>query len=157
MKKIVLTLIVLMGLSFALNAQNYYTGIGVRGGLSNGITIKHFIAPDKAFEGIVAARWGGVLITALIEFDNDTNASGLTWYYGAGGHIGFWDAPKNASWWVDGDVSSPIVGVDGIIGLEYTFDNFPISLSLDWKPAINLIGFTGAWADSGALSIRYVF
>lgn len=157
MKKIILTLVVLMALTVSLNAQNYYTGIGFRGGLSNGLTIKHFVDADKAIEGIIAARWGGVLITALIEFDNDFNAEGLTWYYGAGAHIGFWDTPKNASWWNDGDVTSPIVGVDGILGIEYTFPRFPISLSLDWKPAINLIGFTGAWADSGAMSIRYVF
>ena len=157
MKKIILILVVLMAMVVSLNAQNYYTGIGLRGGLSNGITIKHFITSDKALEGIVASRWSGVLITGLLEFDNEFNVDGLTWYYGAGAHVGIWDVPKHASWWVEGDVTSPIIGVDGIIGIEYAFSDFPISLSLDWKPAINLIGYTGAWADSGAFSIRYIF
>jgi hypothetical protein len=157
MKKVVLTIAILISITFTLKAQNYYTGVGLRGGLSNGITVKHFVSETNAVEGIIASRWGGVLITGLFEFENEFNTPGLTWFYGAGGHVGIWNTPKNASWWVDGDVSSPIVGVDGIIGIEYTFDSVPISLSVDWKPAINLIGYTGAWADSGAFSIRYVF
>ena len=157
MKKIVLGIMLLMAFSVSVDAQNYNTGIGFRGGLSNGFTIKHFISSNSAIEGIVAGRWGGILITGLYEFDNEFNTPGLNWYYGAGGHVGIWNTPKHASWWVEGDVSSPIIGVDAVLGIEYTFDNFPISISLDWKPAINLIGYTGVWADSGAFSIRYVF
>ncbi len=158
MKKFILSIVILISLSLSVNAQNYQTGIGIRGGLSNGITIKHFINSFNALEGIVAARWGGVLITGLFEFDNEFyNASGLTWYYGVGGHVGIWDVPRHADWWVEGEVTSPVIGADGIIGIEYTFPGFPISISLDWKPALNLIGYTGAWADSGAFSIRYVF
>lgn len=157
MKKFILTMALMMSLAVTLNAQNYNTGIGLRGGLSNGITIKHFVSSYNAFEGIVAARWGGILITGLFEFDNSFNTPGLTWYYGVGGHVGIWDVPRHADWWTEGEVTSPIIGVDAIIGIEYTFPNFPISISLDWKPAMNLIGYTGAWADSGAFSIRYVF
>lgn len=157
MKKIIIGLIFLMASSLSLNAQNYNTGIGIRGGLSNGLTIKHFVSSSSAIEGIVAGRWGGILITGLYEFDNEFNTPGLNWYYGAGGHVGIWDTPKHASWWVEGDVSSPVIGVDAILGIEYTFADFPVSISLDWKPAINLIGYTGVWADSGAFSIRYVF
>jgi len=157
MKKFVFGMMLLMAFSISLNAQNYTTGVGFRGGLSNGLTIKHFISSSSAIEGIVAGRWGGILITALYEFDNEFNTPGFNWYYGAGGHVGIWNTPKHASWWVEGDVSSPIIGVDAVLGIEYTFPEFPLSISLDWKPAFNLIGYTGVWADSGAFSIRYVF
>ncbi|MCP4551513.1 MAG: hypothetical protein GY834_05640 [Bacteroidetes bacterium] len=154
MKKLTLVGLVLFGLGFTLNAQNYNTGVGLRGGTANGLTIKHYVSPSTALEAIFASRWNGVLITGLVEIDNEFNTPGLNWFYGAGAHIGFWDG---ASWWIDGETTSPIIGIDAILGIEYTFEDLPISLTLDWKPAINLIGFTGAWTDSGAFSIRYVF
>jgi len=33
----------------------------------------------------------------------------------------------------------------------------PFNISIDWKPAYNLWGYSGFWADGGALSIRYIF
>mgnify|MGYP001615571992 CR=1 FL=1 len=49
-----------------------------------------------------------------------------------------------------------ILGVDGIIGLEYVFDGVPINLSLDYKPSFNITpGFFDP--SGGALSIRYYF
>ena len=43
------------------------------------------------------------------------------------------------------------------LGLEYTFDEIPLNLSLDLLPSINLIGSTGWGGINGALSVRYVF
>jgi hypothetical protein len=48
------------------------------------------------------------------------------------------------------------MGIDGILGIEYTFDDAPINLGLDLKPSLNLFGYTGLWAEFG-LSARYVF
>lgn len=50
-----------------------------------------------------------------------------------------------------------VPGIGGISGLEYSFDEVPINLGTDWKPVFNFIGYTGWWADGGALSIRYIF
>jgi hypothetical protein len=41
--------------------------------------------------------------------------------------------------------------------LEYNFKEIPFNLSLDWKPALNLVGSSGFWGDGGAISIRYIF
>ena len=46
-------------------AQDYNTGIGLRGGLSNGLTIKHFISSNTALEGIISTRWRGLELTGL--------------------------------------------------------------------------------------------
>lgn len=145
--------------SFCLStviAQDYNTGIGLRGGWFNGVTVKHFIGDNKALEGIVSTRWSGLNVTLLYEIHN--NAFGvdrLNWYYGGGGHIGFWDG-KNVKW---SSKNQPytVIGIDGILGLEYNFKEIPINLSLDWKPSLNLIGYYGFWGDGGAFSIRFIF
>ena len=144
MKKVLLTTLIIGFLSILnLSAQGYNTGIGLRGGLAQGVTIKHFLGKTIAIEGILAFRWSGTFITGLYEIHDDPfKVDGLQWFYGFGAHIGFWEETK--------------IGVDFILGLEYTFEEIPINVTLDWKPAINLVG-GGYWADGFALSVRYVF
>ncbi|HKL38551.1 MAG TPA: hypothetical protein VJ876_06600 [Bacteroidales bacterium] len=151
-----LTSLMALLFSFHANGQDYKTGIGFRGGLSNGLTIKHFTGQDVALEGILAFRWGGYHITGLYEkhqpaFDTEQ----LKFYYGAGGHIGMWDSDGNP--WFNEGTNHTIVGLDGIIGLEYTFREIPFNISADWKPAFNIIGDTGFWGDEAAISIRFTF
>ena len=42
-----------------------------------------------------------------------------------------------------------------MIGLEYVFQEVPISISVDWKPEFNIIGHSGVWVGDGGLAIRY--
>lgn len=153
MKKITLILAIIVS-SIALNAQSYKTGVGIRGGLSNGLTVKHFISGSNAIEGILSTRWKGFNITGLYEFNNSLPEEGLDWYYGVGGHIGFWDGRYNNAWFKENRTYT-VIGVDGIIGIEYTFTDIPLNLSLDYKPAFNLVGYSGFWGDEFALSVRY--
>ncbi len=156
MKKLILSFTFLFFLSGVTLAQNYTTGIGLRGGFSNGLTVKHFVSANNALEGILSTRWGGFNVTGLYEIHNYPFAvQGLSWYYGFGAHIGFWDG--NDVGWADDDGAYTVIGADGVIGLEYNFVEVPINLSLDWKPSLNLIGHSGFWGDGGALSIRYIF
>lgn len=135
---------------------NYNTGIGLRGGFSNGVTIKHFIKHDTAIEGIVTTRWKGINLTGLYEIHNETaTVEELSWYYGFGGHIGFWDG--NRVNWADDNNAYTVIGIDGILGLEYHFARAPICISVDWKPTFNVIGNSDFWGDGGAISIRYTF
>ncbi len=55
-----------------------------------------------------------------------------------------------------GDASA-FLGVDGIIGLEYAFQDIPLSIGLDWKPGMNVISDFGFFFDDLALSFRYLF
>ena len=157
MKKMTLTAILLVGMIASVFAMGYGTGIGLRGGLSNGLTVKHFMGEKTAIEGILSSRWGGFNITGLYEIHNASafGVENLNWYYGLGAHIGFWSG-KDVGWAKDDD-DYTVIGVDGIIGIEYNFKEFPFNIGLDWKPAFNLSGNTEFWGDGGALSIRYVF
>ncbi|MBE0674605.1 MAG: hypothetical protein IH591_08090 [Bacteroidales bacterium] len=146
----------ILGSVTLMNAQDYNTGIGVRGGFSNGLTIKHFVGNSTAFEGILATRWKGFEITGLVEFHARAfRADRLNWYAGFGGHIGFWNG-DNVNWGTPG-VDYSVVGLDGILGLEYNFREVPFNISIDWKPEFNLWGYSGFWGDGGALSVRYIF
>ncbi len=156
MKKILFAiLLTFFTISFSF-AQDYRTGIGVRGGVSNGITIKHFVSSKAAFEGIISSRWRGLQLTGLYEIHARAfNTDRLNWYFGFGAHIGFWDGSYVK--WGDSGYTYTVAGLDGILGLEYNFREIPFNISVDWKPAFNFYGYSGFWTDDGALSIRYIF
>ena len=155
MKKIKLIVLTTMLAIGSASAQDYNTGIGIRGGLSNGLTVKHFIGENTALEGIFTSRWRGFSITGLYEINNNTKVDRLNWYYGVGAHVGFWNG-SNVKW-VNDNKDYTVIGVDVILGLEYNFEKIPFNLSIDWKPAYNLVGHSGFWGDGGAISFRYIF
>jgi hypothetical protein len=162
MKKIILTSLLALFLFSFGQAQDYNTGIGLRGGLANGLTIKHFISSNVALEGIISSRWRGLELTGLYEIHNRAfQVDRLNWYYGLGAHVGFWDGDYTYKYgprtWGEPGRSYTVVGIDFILGLEYNFSEIPFNISIDWKPAYNFVGYSGFWADGGAISIRYIF
>lgn len=163
MKKIQLLILAILLSTGAAQAQrSYNTGIGLRGGPYSGITFKHFLGSKTAFEGIVASRWEGLEFTGLVEFHNQFgDAKNFNWYYGFGGHIGSYHHDHTPHGHHhdhhDHDGTYTTIGADGIIGMEYTFIPVPINISLDYKPAINLIGGNYFASDAAAISVRFVF
>ena len=155
MRRFVLTVMLAGALVMLSNAQDYNTGIGLRVGSGTGFTIKHFMNDRSAIEGMLLTRWHGFDITGLYEkhamaFDTDR----LQWFYGFGAHLGFYNG-DNTEWGEPGSTYT-VLGVDGIIGIEYSFPEAPINIGLDMKPALNLIGYTGLWVEF-VLSVRYIF
>ena len=45
--------------------------------------------------------------------------------------------------------------IDGIIGLEYTFNEIPLNLAIDWIPLINIADYPAFWGGGVGLSVRY--
>lgn len=152
-----------------VNAQQYSTAIGLRlGGYNSGISVKHFIGSANALEGLITFGRSAFRITGLYEHHTAfPNAEGLSWYYGAGVHVGFYTNDYGYSYWryyknkgtyifINDDYrdSNISIGGDFILGLEYKFKNAPINLGLDVKPFIDFVpGFFGYW--EGALSVRF--
>ena len=155
MKKIIIVLTFIIGISLAANAQDYKTGIGLRGGSSStdatwGLTIKHFVSSKNAFEGLIYSYGHGFTLTGLYELHNKAfDVDNLNWYIGFGAHVGSYN---------DADIDSDgfVLGADGILGIEYSFTEAPINIGLDFNPYFNLIGNTG-FKPAFALSIRYIF
>lgn len=129
--------------------SDYKTAVGLKF-YPGAFSVKHFLTPKSAVEGLVNFWGQGTRITGLYELHGDINSiEGLRWYFGPGVHLSFF---KEAY----GGVSP---GVDGVIGLDYKFKNAPLNMSLDWQPSLELGDydkgrFVGDW---GGLAIRYVF
>jgi hypothetical protein len=47
------------------------------------------------------------------------------------------------------------VGVDGILGLEHTFSEIPLNLSVDWKPELNFINDPDLYVINLSFSARF--
>jgi hypothetical protein len=155
MRKRIIIFLMVMSIVAMANGQEYKTGIGIRAGFSSGLTIKHFENHKAAFEGLLTTRWQGFDITGLYEIHNQAfDVEHLNWYYGGGAHIGFYNG--NFVSWGTNCTAYTVVGIDGILGIEYTFNDLPINIGLDWKPVLNLIGYAGLWSEGG-ISVRYVF
>ena len=154
-----MAMILIYSISNESQAQAYNTGVGLRVGSSSGLSVKHFIKEDGALEGILHTRWRGLLITGLYEVHKDIpDANGLSWFYGGGAHIGSWNSGSGNPYGADKNYKgSTVIGIDGIVGLDYVLEELPINFSLDFKPAFNLINGGGFWGDDFALSIRYIF
>ena len=93
----------------------------------------------------------------LYEIHNDFG-SGFNWFYGGGAHLGLWSEVPSSVYVGDWAESYTIVGLDLIVGLDYTLPAAPINLSFDWKPTIRLISNlrnNGFGISDWALSARY--
>ena len=140
---------------FSGYGQNYSTGFGLRAGLPYGVTGKHFITEVASLEGILSTRWGGFRFTGLYAYHTPTKqVVNLNWYFGVGAHLALWD---ERSPWFDKPDNYFVFGIDGIMGMEYTFDEIPLVVGLDWIPFFNLAGHTGIGDFQVGISARYIF
>ena len=149
MRKVLFSIIMIVGLAATTYAQDYNTGIGLRGGNGWGITLKHFVSSQHAFEGLFYGYNNGFNVTGLYEYHNDAfDVDNLRWYCGFGAHIGSYNH-SNAN-------NEFVLGADAILGIEYTFTEAPINIGVDLNPYLNLTARTGLYVV-GAISIRYTF
>lgn len=146
MKKIGVITSFLLFMGFYAQAQNYRTALGVRlsssdAALNSGISLKHFFG-STALEALVTFG-DPFAIGALLEKHQPTGPEGLSWFYGGGAYAGFGDKRN--------------LGAQGIIGLDYKFQDVPINVSLDWKPELNIIQVVSFEPAAVGLSIRFAF
>ncbi len=154
MKKLLLLLLVFCVLTVAAvkaqtsNSSDYKTALGIKF-YPTGITLKHFISPKNALEGIGYFYNYGARITGLYEIHNDiSNAGGLKWYVGPGAHVGIYNTKYGGA---------TAFGVDGVLGLDYKIKSAPLNLSIDWQPSIEFGSAfnNGFSAGFGGIAIRY--
>lgn len=160
--KISFLLILLSVFAFGANAQVNPHAIGLRlgaGDLSGAeVSYQHGLGGNNRLEadlGWAADNdYSAFKFSLNYQFVHPTNwTDGMNWYIGPGGYLGgrSWDDdyPDDAD--RDGEF---FIGANGMIGLEYNFD-FPLNLSLDLRPQLELIGDSGElWFDMG-LGVRY--
>lgn len=135
--------------AFSQNTSSEYSAaIGVKI-YPGSITYKQSVGGLNYLEGQAAIWHKGFRATLLYEIHNElANLDGLRWYYGFGPHLGFYNSRHYNG--------GTLIGVDGILGLDYKIKGAPFAVSLDWQPSFEFgagAGFEG-W---GGLAIRYTF
>ena len=154
MKKFIVIIVLVLSANFSSNAQDYQTAVGLRLGAYNGASVKHFLNEKGAIEGILTTKWNSFQITGLYEYHLDfPDVDELNWYFGGGASVRNYQ--ENINKYTDTGSS---LGLVGVIGIEYTFIDIPLSLSLDWMPYFPLVYdyYIGGY-DGGGLTIRYTF
>ena len=160
MKRILFVLLFAAGIGSlnTLSAQDYKTALGVRlssssAKVNNAVSIKHFINSKVAIEGLLS--FGDPLaIGALVELHKPLAASGLTWFYGAGGYLAF---EKKVNTTTQKTVTDTNLGAQGVVGLDYKFTNVPLNISLDWKPELNIVSDINFEPAAIGFTARFTF
>ncbi|HFA50710.1 MAG TPA: hypothetical protein ENJ95_17010 [Bacteroidetes bacterium] len=145
--------------AFKADAQNYQSAVGARFGYPLSASLKHFLNDSHALEGYIGTRgysgYRWTNISAAYQIHNPIpSVDGLQYYYGAGLSIFFWNYENNFR----DPGSNTSFGLQGYLGLDYTFADVPVSLTLDWVPTYFLNGFgDGFGGGFGSLGVRYIF
>ncbi|NTW31503.1 MAG: hypothetical protein HGB12_02565 [Bacteroidetes bacterium] len=145
MKKLLLLFILISPL--AINAQECNKSIGLRGGDSWGFTYRICSDDANAEEALLSFRNGGMQFTVMKEKFMPVllkYSEHIFLYKGYGGHLGYskWrhkDYEDNL-YWQHHSKASPLIGIDGVIGLEYRLFQYPFSAGIEFKPFIELGG-----------------
>lgn len=145
-------------LTFSSFGQQYHTAIGIKGGFPGfgSLNVKHFFGGSSALEASLGGGARHIWLQGLYERNNALN-QGFEWYYGFGADLGFW---TNGSGYYNANNNKTYTGawggLDGVLGLEYTFEEIPLNLALDLGPSIRLFPYVGlTW--NGGLAVRYAF
>lgn len=156
MKKF-LSAVIMFFLVYSVSAQGgqtYNRAIGIKFPAGFAITYKQFVTDKNNVEGEAMFWSNGFRAVGLYEFNFDIpGIDGLRWYVGPGAHVGFW----NHNYKEEKHVSSAGIGIDGVLGLDYKFADYPINISLDWQPAVDIVGSSGFTPAYGGIGIRYTF
>lgn len=157
MKKLILTFtLAFLFLSIgSINAQSYSSAVGVRLGYGLNASYKKELK-ESMYADIYAGFGGGsgysrLFAGAAVELHKSIeNVDNLYWYYGGGAYLGSYNYKSGY-----GD-NYFYVGINGVLGLDYTFEEIPLNLSADWMPGFNIIGGGGFYGAAGGLSVRYI-
>ncbi len=151
MKKI-LILLAFVGVSTFSYSQNYKTAIGIKGGYPGygSLNGKHFLNTKTAIEGSIGGGSNMLWFQGLYEL-NFSLQDGLSWYAGGGANVGFYSYKNPFN---NERTSNMILGLNGIVGIEYTFEELPLNVALDTGPNLRLINSLGFGWGAG-LAVRY--
>ena len=161
MKKIILSAFMLIGLTFAAQAQDISkNALGLRLGSNDGfggeVSYQRGMSDINRLEldlgwrnskDVDAFKLAGIY-QWVWNIDGDFN-----WYAGVGGGLGSWSTNNSAV-----KDSGTFIFAAGDIGIEYNFEEAPIQLSLDFRPEFGGNGYyKNNYGSDVALGVRYKF
>jgi opacity protein-like surface antigen len=146
--------------SFSQDISNY--AIGVRFGDNDGfgaeVTYQHRLGYHERLEVDFGYRdyrnFDAFKLTGVHQWVWNI-VGGFNWYVGVGAGIGSWSYHNGHA---GDDEDGLFANVVGNLGLEYSFYNAPLLVSLDFRPEQSITGNYGEDTDLDlAVSFRYQF
>lgn len=132
---------------------------GLRLGYPWAASFKTFISESSALEVYAGYRgwsfYNWFSVNGAYQIHRPfPNVENLQWYFGGGAGVYFWNYDTG---FLDDNSSDVSFSVQGYLGLDYTFEDLPINLSIDWVPTIFLNGYGDTFGPGyGNLAARYV-
>jgi hypothetical protein len=161
MKKIFLVAVAFLGFTILSQAQEIAdNAIGLRLGDSDGfgteISYQRALGDNNRLEvdfgWVSGSNYDGFKLTGLYQWVWHLDGN-FNWYAGAGGGLGSYDLDNVAPGVDDSDT---FFFIAGDVGIEYNFD-FPLILSLDFRPELGFGDFNDDLNFGIGLGIRYQF
>jgi hypothetical protein len=161
-------ILILSGLMFAgsVFAQNYTRDAGIRVGDYFSATYRQYPDDEHATEVMLFIGRGGATLTILKEYFTPALrhiSENLYFQHGFGAHLGFRYLNHykvlNRTYQLEDWRFTPLLGVNGLIGLEYRFPDFPVMVGFDMKPYFEYssIQIFSIYLKSVGVSIKYRF
>lgn len=138
-------IILLFALSSTAFSQYYTKEVGLRGGYSSGITFRVNIEETTSYEAQLAYRQEGGIFTIFrqkhIEIGMDRGGN-WEFLYGMGAHTGFYFTDTYRIFFQEiyygQKVFTPVIGVDGYVGIDYLLEHAPMSFGVSFQPFMEI-------------------
>ena len=165
MKKVAFVFVLFFFLSLLNNAQaqDYKSAIGGKLGYGLIGSYKYFLNEKSALDIFGGITWnGGFAVGAFYQYHMPIpGVDRLKWFVGGGGS--FFSYHYGTIYGL-GLGRYTELGISGNLGLDYSFNDFPLNLSLDWAPtAVVISSFDSNYnkvkrfrSGYGALTVRYI-
>ncbi len=159
-------IIFLLCLAPAAFSQFYNKEVGLRGGYSSGVTFRVNLEESLSYEAQLNYRDHGGIFTVYRQqhIEMGMNRMGnWEFIYGFGLHAGFYYTDTYSILWREiyfgRDIFTPVIGMDGYVGIDYKFVDIPISFGISFQPYMELslkqVFGINLW-DFG-FQVRYMF
>lgn len=140
-----LYIIILLCLSTTAFSQFYPREIGLRGGYTAGFTFRVNIDNDLSYEAQLSYRHQGAIFTMLRLKHLEIGMNKLgNWefLYGMGIHAGFYFTDSYRIFvkeiYYGQNLFTPVVGMDGYIGIDYLLEEVPVSFGFSIQPHMEI-------------------
>jgi hypothetical protein len=128
-------------LTVPLKAQHYTRDVGARAGAYPAICYRQYTDDNGYSEVMASLTRNAIRVTYLKEYARPALqrfSPDLAFVYGFGAHSGFNRINQynilNRTYFYDRYRYSPLLGIDGYLGLEYRFPGLPVIVGIDVKP-----------------------
>jgi hypothetical protein len=167
MKKLLFISFALL-ISLSASSQQYDQAVGIRGGYSSGFEYRAFANEYVSYKALLSTRKHGIQLTGLKEFHQYglfDFSNDVVFIYGFGAHVGYekWNAydPDDVLYqpYYYEKKTGPVAGLDGLVAVEYTLMDVPLTFGIEAKPFFNLFGknFFQLHPFDFAFTIKYIF